>query len=166
MFDRPNLTQTVRISQLGEFMSRHFVDVFGVLLNLPATLSEKTQLPIFPQRISGLVGFAGETVAGTIGVHFSESFARCATAAMLGLKPDDLISPVEVNDVVGEVANMLTGGVKSFLNEAGVACAMSVPAIIRGTSFTIEAMPGVEREVLIFECAGESVVLEIHLKLI
>lgn len=147
-------------------MSRHLADVFGVLLGLPAALSEKTQVPLFSPQITGLVGFAGESVAGAIYVHFSEPFACCATAAMLGLKPDDLIGPSEVNDVVGEVANALTGGVKAWLGEAGFACAMSAPAIIRGTSFAIERMPEVERELLVFECAGEFVIVEIHLKLV
>src|ERR1017187_4829096 len=105
-------------------MSRHFVDVFGSVLDLPTTLSEKKQLPTFSMRVSGCVGFAGESVAGAIYVHFSESFARSAAVAMLGRSAEDLISPSEVNDVVGEVANLLTGGLKSWLCESGIFCAL------------------------------------------
>ena len=84
--------------------------------------------------------------------------------AMLGRSAEDLISPSEVNDVVGEVANLLTGGLKSWLCESGIFCALSSSAIIRGTSFVIEPNPEAEREVLIFECGGEVVVVEIHMK--
>lgn len=159
------MTKTVRISQLGEYMSQHFLDVFGAMLGLPAIQSEKTQAPPFPARVSGLVGFAGESVAGVMCVHFSEPFARQVTAAMLGLTPDDSTNQAGVNDVVGEVANMLTGGLKSWLCDAGVPCVMSAPAVIRGTSFTIEPMPEMDRETLVFECGQEFIVVEINVKL-
>jgi len=146
-------------------MSRHFVDVFEAMLGMSASVSGKTEAPPFAVRVSGTVGFAAETITGAIYVHFSEPFARRAAMAMLGLSPDNLTSPAEVNDVVGEIANMLMGGLKSWLCDLGVSCAMSAPATIRGTSFVIQPMPNVERQVLIFECDGEFVVVEIHLKL-
>ena len=160
-----NMIQTVRISNFGEYMSRHFVDVFGGVLCLPATLSDKLKAPPMAGRVIGSVGFAGPTVAGAVYVHFSEPFARCATAAMLGLAPEEISSPGEVNGGVGEVANLLTAGLKSWLCEAGVPCAMSAPAIIRGTAYTIEPMPDMERETLVFECGDEFVVVEVHVQL-
>lgn len=160
------MIQTIRKAHLGQFMSRHVVDVFSTMLALDAVLSEKdTELPHFQERVSGSVGFAGENITGAIYVHFSEPLARRATAAMLGLAPEELSGEAEVNDVIGEVANMLTGGLKSWLCDAGAACAMSTPAIIRGTSFAIEAAPDVERECLVFDCSGEQVAIEIHVKL-
>ena len=76
---------------------------------------------------------------------------------MLGLPPEEVTGETEVNDVVGEATNMLTGGLKSWLCDAGAECAVSTPAIIRGTSFAIEAMPDVARELLVFECGGGAV---------
>ena len=160
------MTQTVRISQLGEYISRHFVDVFGSMLGLGAVLSQKTQAQPFSMRVSGAAGFAGESLAGAIYIHLSEPFARRAAMAMLGRSEDDLISPAEVNDAVGEMANLLAGGLKSWLCESGITCAMSASAIIRGTSFVIEPNSDVERERLIFECGEELVTVEIHLKVV
>jgi len=160
-----NMIQTIRLPQLGQFMARHFVDVFGTMLSMQTALSAKQEPPHFHERISGSVGFAGENVNGAIYVHFSEAMARRATSAMLGLTPEDVSGDSEVNDVIGEVANMLTGGLKSWLCDAGAPCAMSTPAIIRGSSFVIEPMPEVEREWLGFECGDERVVVEIHIKL-
>jgi hypothetical protein len=46
-----------------------------------------------------------------------------------------------------------------------VECAVSTPAIIRGTSFDVEPMPDVEREFLVFDCGEERLMVEIHIKL-
>ena len=159
------MTPTVRISQFGEYLSRQVVDVFGTVLSLPSQLSEKSEVTPTSARVSGSVGFAGESVAGTIYIHFSEPFARRATAAMLGLTLDEITGKAEVNGAVGEVANLLTGGLKAWLGQAGVPCAMSAPAIIRGTAYTIEPMPDMERETLVFECGDEFVVVEVHVQL-
>jgi chemotaxis protein CheX len=69
-----------------------------------------------------------------------------------------------VNDVVGEATNMLAGGLKSWLCDAGASCAVSTPAIIRG-AFAVEAMPDVAREFLVFESGADRVIVEIHIKL-
>lgn len=156
------LKPTLQISQLAEYMSRHVVDVFGTLLYLPASLSAKQAAPPLPQRMSSCVGFAGENIAGVVYVHYSEAFTRCATAAMLGLGSDELISQTQINQVIGEVANMLTGGLKAWLGDNDQPCAMSTPTLIRGKAFTLETLPEVEQTTLVFECAGDQVVVEIR----
>ena len=70
----------------------------------------------------------------------------------------------DVNDVVGEATNMLTGGLKSWLCDAGAECAVSTPAIIRGTAFNIESMPDVLRELLVFNCGEDRLIVEVHIK--
>lgn len=159
------MTSTLQISQLGEYMSRHVADVFSTLLYLPASLSEKPAAPHSPVRVSSWVGFAGDKVTGAVFVHYSEPFTRCATAAMLGLGPDEDVTQAQINTVIGEVANMLTGGLKAWLGDTGRRCAMSTPTIIRGKAFSVEPLLDVERETLVFECAGDQVVVEIHAKL-
>ncbi len=146
-------------------MSRHVADVFSTLLYLPATLSPKRELPRFSQRMSSCVGFAGESLAGMVCVHYSESFTRCATAAMLGLGPDETLSQTQINQVIGEVANMLTGGLKAWLGDQDRPCAMTPPTLIRGPAFLFETLPEVEQATLVFDCAGDQVLVEIHLRL-
>jgi len=145
-------------------MTHHLVDVFDTMLALPATLVPNAGLPHFEERMSGSVGFAGDQVTGAVYLHVSAAFANRMAATMLGLQPEENLPENDVNDVVGEFTNMLTGGLKSWLCDAGSACAVSTPAIIRGSAFAIEAMPDVQREFLVFDC-GERVVVEIHIKL-
>jgi len=62
-------------------------------------------------------------------------------------------------------ANMLTGGLKSWLCDSGSGCAISTPAIIRGNSFAVEPLPGITCERLVFKCGEHYIAVEIHIKL-
>jgi len=146
-------------------MTRHLVDVFETMVSMQASLQPMADIPLFESRVTGSVGFAGANVTGAVYLHMSAPFATTFAAAMLGLKPAEISDDNEVNDVIGEAANMVTGGLKSWLCDAGTDCAMSTPAIIRGKSFSIEPAPEVEREWLVFECDKNFIVVEIHIKL-
>lgn len=159
------MSSTVQLTNVREFMIRHLTDVFDTMLSLKAGLAPDNDLPHCDERVSGSVGFAGETVYGAVYLHLSAPFAVQITSAMLGLPVEEITGETEVNDVVGEVSNMLTGGLKSWLCDAGALCAVSTPAIIRGRSFAVEPMPDVERELLVFACGAERVVVEIHIKI-
>jgi chemotaxis protein CheX len=158
------MTQTVQIPNICEFMTRHLVDVFETMLAMKAVGVPCEGVPLFDERVTGCVGFAGEHINGAVYLHLAAPFATQAAAAMLGLVPGDL-GEAEVNDVVGEVTNMLTGGLKSWLCDSGAECAVSTPAIIRGSAFAIEPVPEVAREWLIFNCDASRIVVEIHVKL-
>lgn len=159
------MNQTLDLLNVCEFMKRHLVDVFETMLQMQPVLATEAPTPPFPDRVSGSVGFAGENVNGAIYLHLSTGFATRLACTMLGLKPEE-IGEADINDVVGEVANMLTGGLKSWLCDAGAPCAVSTPAIIRGTAFAIEPMPDVEHACLPFHCDKETVLVEIHVKFI
>ena len=159
------MTQTLQLPNVCDFMTRHLVDVFETMLSMPVALQPGVLMPHFDSRVTGSVGFAGEKVTGAIYLHMSAPFAKIVAAAMLGLKPEEISDETEVNDVVGEATNMVTGGLKSWLCDSGAECAMSTPAIIRGVSFAIEPMPDVSRECLVFAHEQNFVVVEIHIKL-
>ena len=158
------MSQTVQITQVREFMMHHLVDVFDTMLSMKAVLLPNAAEPVFSERVSGAVGFGGDTVTGAVYLHLPTPLANQVTAAMLGLPPEEIPGDTEVNDVVGEATNMLTGGLKSLLCDSGADCAMSTPAIIRGTSFAVEPMADVQRECLVFSCGGEHLSIEIHIK--
>lgn len=158
------MSETLEIANVCDFMKTHLVDVFDTMLATKATLVENISAPDFPERVSGSVGFAGETVNGAVYLHLSAGFAKRAAGTMLGLPPEEMNNEAEVNDVVGEVTNMVAGGLKSWLCDAGASCAMSTPAIIRGTAFVIEPSPSVQRSSQVFDCGDERVLVEIHIK--
>ena len=145
-------------------MSQHLVDVFSTMLAMEAIPASDTQLPDFADRVTGSVGFGGDAVNGIVYLHLSATAANRMAAAMLGLGPEEVPSEADVNDAIGEVTNMLTGGLKSALCDAGAPCAVSTPAIIRGTCFQIEPAPGLERLWLTFDFGSDRTAVEIHLR--
>jgi CheY-specific phosphatase CheX len=158
------MSRTVQTPNIREFMSRHLVDVFETMLSMKAVMLAGGSEPSFEERVTGCVAFAGEHINGAVYLHLGSPFAARIAAAMLGLDPAEL-GDAEVNDVVGEVANMLTGGLKSWLCDSGAECAVSTPAIIRGSAYVIEASQEVERDWLIFECGPDRIAVEIHVKI-
>jgi chemotaxis protein CheX len=149
---------------INQFLTTHLIDVFETMLSLQVEPLPEAPVPHFAERVTGSVGFAGEAVTGAVYLHLSSEFARRVAATMLGLLPGEISGDAEINDVVGECTNMLAGGFKSSLCDAGSPCAMSTPAIIRGRSFEIAAMPEVQREVIVFACGNDRVIVEIHIK--
>ena len=158
------MNQTLQNLNIQEFMTKHLVEVFETMLSMKAVPCMKFDPPHFSSRVSGSVGFGGEAVTGAVYLHLSAAFATKVASTMLGLKPEELGGENDVNDVVGEVTNMLAGGLKSALCDAGAPCAVSTPAIIRGTSFIIESLPEVKQLFLLFDCEGERVFVEVHIK--
>ena len=156
--------KTAPTLDIRHFLNGHLVDVFETMLAMKANPVSEGSLPDFASRTTGSVGFAGDTVTGAVYFHLSADFANQIAAAMLGVPPEENLGEHEVNDVVGECTNMLAGGLKSALCDKGHECAVSTPAIIRGTSFNIESLPDVRQEMLIYECNGARFAVEVHIK--
>jgi chemotaxis protein CheX len=103
-------------------------------------------------------------VTGSVYLHVTAAFSVQATATMLGMAPEEIKGTAEINDVIGEVTNMLAGGLKSWLCDSGAACALTTPAVIRGTSFEINPKPGVQIILLGFDSGEHKGLVEIHIK--
>jgi len=158
------MNQTIELSSASEFMTQHVVSVFDTMLSLRATVSTKAGLPLSAERVTGTAGFGGDNVNGLLYLHLSAATAARLASAMLRM-PSEEIPENEINDVVGEVTNMLIGGLKSWLTNCGAPCAMSTPAIIRGTCYTIETSSDVKSGVSVFESEAGIVAVEIHIRL-
>jgi len=153
-----------RIADACEFMNRHVATVCETMLSLPVAPVPKPPTVILEERVSGTAGFGGEGVRGVLYLHLSTTTANRFAAIMLGLAPDVVSSDRDVNDVIGEMTNMLAGGLKSWLTDSGSPCAISTPGIIRGNSYLIEAPPEVECRTLVFQCDAGLVEVEIQIQ--
>ena len=154
----------VELPDVLEFMAGHLDEVFSTMLSLETLPVQTTELPKFKDRLTSSVGFGGDTVNGVVYLHLSAGFANRVAGAMLGLPPEDPLSEMDVNDAIGEVTNMLAGGLKSAFCDAGATCALCPPAIIRGTAFEVQPAPGLQRLFLVFDCIPERAAVEIHLR--
>jgi CheY-specific phosphatase CheX len=86
--------------------------------------------------INGSIGFGGK-MTGTLFFSAPMNVAEKMANILLGGLCD--VGARETCDVVGEVTNMLAGGCKSRLCDAGITVVMSIPNIIRGQSLKVSS---------------------------
>ncbi len=110
--------------------------------------------------ISGIVGFAGRA-KGMLAVHTPEVVAMAITGGFLGMEVTEINA--EVKDAIGELANMLAGTVKLSLAENSSEIRLSIPSVICGDSYTVNA-PAEGRGLVIPFCLPEGkFYVEFHL---
>lgn len=146
---------------LGGLVERVVPEVFRTMLSMEVEKSGREGER--GECVSGTIGIEGDGLSGAVYLHFTAALARKAAAAMVGFAETEVDALME-NDVTSELTNMIGGGIKSALCDAGQACAMSTPSIVRGPAFAVELPPGTQCEKFVFESRGETLAVEIHLK--
>ena len=131
--------EKIRITAVEKAIHKATIDTFSTMLSIDlAKVGKKTDPGLNDSRFVASVHFAGEVVA-TLSIHISHEFANIATANMLGLEEGESIGEEEIKDVLGELANIISGNLKSDFLDAELACVISTPSITRGSIFTIES---------------------------
>ena len=149
---------------LKSFVAHAVSEVFSTMLSLevePDVLNG--QSPPEGNRIVGSVSFAGE-VMGSISIQVTDAFGRLIAAAMLGMEEAEIEGTDEVNDVIGEMSNMIGGGLKSHLCDSGFPCDLSIPSITTGSDFKIESRSWLRHEKFAFKCNRHIAVVEAFIK--
>jgi chemotaxis protein CheX len=83
-----------------------------------------------------MVGLAG-TYTGILSIHCPQTFALRITSSMLGMDVTEMGE--DVNDALGELANMLGGYVKQTLSKGGLDINLSIPTVISGEEYTVNS---------------------------
>lgn len=126
-------------------MNVEFINPFiSSLKNVLLTMAQTELKPGKPQKkrdskaqgdVSGLIGMVGNDLKGSLSITFDESLAIELMYKMVGEKPTSLDD--EVQDMVGEVVNMVCGGAKNILAEKGHDFGMATPIVVSGRNHTI-----------------------------
>ncbi|MDD2557234.1 MAG: chemotaxis protein CheX [Desulfuromonadaceae bacterium] len=113
--------------------------VFDTMLMLPVTsgvaLPDKVYL--FNDSISGMLGFSGD-VQGMLTIHCPQQIAFCITGQLLGMEVDGMDE--DVKDTIGEMANMILGGIKDAFLERGTDISLAVPTVMSGRSYRVKTV--------------------------
>jgi chemotaxis protein CheX len=153
------------IDELEELLKTAVGEVFRTMLNFDTrSIPFEVDTTSNEAHIAGSVGFIG-VMTGVVYIYSTAAFARTMTGKMLGMPEQEVEGDEMVNDAVGELANMIVGSLKSNLVERGLACVLTIPSIVRGSNFTIEATSSTTRRVLCFRCDDDrNLVVEILIK--
>ena len=98
-------------------------------------------------NLTSFIGLAGD-LKGMLAVHCSADAARGITGAMLGMEVKDLDE--DVKDAIGEIANMVAGGLKVALAADNIHTELAIPTTILGTAVRTSGQSGISRFIIPF----------------
>ena len=111
--------------------------------------------------ITGILGFSGGR-RGSLLVTFPQTISLKAVGGMLGMEFTEIDS--DVTDGVGELVNMIAGGIKTKLQAKGTDFQLSIPNTIVGPSHHITAPGSTTRTRIDFETDLGNFFIEVYLK--
>jgi len=150
---------------LKGFCANSTRSVFHTMLSMAVSAAEADpSMELSGSKVVGCVSFTGDVI-GNICVHVSKEFGRVMAAAMMGMEVDE-IEDDEINDVIGEVSNMVGGDMKSKLCDAGFPCVLSIPNVTSGRDFKIESKGWMRHEKIAFQHQEELSMVEVFIKFI
>ena len=138
-------------------------EIFTSMVMMEVSVREETQPEAHPliDSISGVIGLAG-THKGVLAIHLPHRVAIAITGSFLGMDVEEINSDVE--DAVGELANMLGGNVKSILSEKGRDIDLSLPTTISGKEYDYQTNKDAEKIIIPFQCATGRFTIELQLE--
>lgn len=138
-------------------------EVFGTMVMLELEDSYPLREPVtkFHCSVTGMVGLAG-TYTGILSIHCPKPLALRITSNMLGMDVSEVGE--DVNDALGEIANMLGGYVKQILSKGGLDINLSIPTVISGEEYTVNSMSDDNCVIIPFSNSGERFLVALKLR--
>lgn len=156
------ITEEELIKQIHLDIQGIFSSMVGIddLLHIPLKVDTQTH---FSDSITAMVGFAG-LYNGLLCVHVPQSLALTFTSNMLGMDVTEICD--DVNDALGEIANMIGGSFKHHLSKDGHEVKLSTPSVVAGKDYMISSGIADDTLSLLFDTNDEwfmvSIVIEME----
>ena len=111
-------------------------EIFESMIMVDVTPGEALTEPVskFKCSLSAMVGFAGFK-QGNLAIHATDKVAKGLTGDFLGMEVDEINE--DVQDAMGELANMLAGSLKPFISSDGGKVELSLPSVVHGEEYTL-----------------------------
>ena len=114
--------------------------------------------------ISGIIGFAGEKLVGSVALSLPANSAKIVYQKMVGEEVSDLNS--EVQDSIGELVNIIAGNGKTALSAIGLHFDITIPSVIVGDKHVISYKADEPILVMPFAIDDHPFALELLLKIL
>jgi len=137
-------------------------DLFTTMMGLTIVAEEITEdQGVIEKDITGMIGIVGD-YKGVMTVYFPEAVAFFCISAMLGMEVTEL--DADTKDAIGEITNMIIGGAKNFIYEAGIKCEITTPTVVVGKDYQVYSGAGVKKIVIPFSCDAGHFYIDFFLK--
>ncbi|MDD2852130.1 MAG: chemotaxis protein CheX [Desulfuromonadaceae bacterium] len=146
-----HMTEDELVASLIKDVQDVFINMVGVedLMHLPIQIDITTH---FKECLTAMVGLAG-TYNGLVSVHVPWPLSIKFTSLMLGMEVTEIDD--DVNDAMGEIANMIAGSFKQHLSKGGSDIQLSTPSVVNGTDYMVSSGGDLENITLKFATDDE-----------
>ena len=150
-------------SEINDKLIESTIEIFTGMVMMEITVAGEPMSKLGPlqQSITGMVGLAG-THKGVLAVHFPNQVAMEVTGSFLGMEVDEINA--DVQDAIGEIANMLGGNLKTILSDRGKDIQLSLPSTISGDQYSFSSQVDVDQVILPFQAPGGVFYVEVELE--
>jgi flagellar motor switch protein FliN len=124
--------------------------------SVPATNSETVRSVVS-------TSFIGD-ITGMVNIHAMDPLPHEMTANLLGVESTKIQGEKEINDMFGELGNIVASNIKSTLTDAGFNSALAIPFLITGSDFTVDPLTMGKFDRFDFRCGEHLVCAEIGVK--
>lgn len=98
-------------------------------------------------HVSAMIGLTG-SFSAMLGIHCPETVGLAISGAMLGMEIEEV--DADVKDALGEIANMVAGGLKEKFAAENIGLELAIPTAISGKSYTIASSARSHRVIIPF----------------
>lgn len=130
--------------------------IWSATLGLELTEPGASVAPPSEHTLCGCINLSGAWV-GLATVSVSESLARRVTSNMFDA-PAEGLTMEELHDALGEIANMIGGGVKGLLPGP---IQLSLPSVVSGVNISLSSPGGVVVSEVKLQSNGSSIVVQV-----
>ena len=99
-------------------------------------------------HVSAMIGLSGD-INAILGIHCPAVVGMAIGGAMLGMELEEVDE--DTKDALGEIANMLAGGLKETFAAEKIDILLAIPTTISGNSYKVSAPTGSNRIIIPFD---------------
>lgn len=150
-------------AEISDKLIESTIEIFTgmVMMDISVAGEPMDQLGPLKQSITGMVGLAG-THKGLLAVHLSRQIALDVTSNFLGMDVVEINE--DVQDAIGEIANMLGGNLKTILSDRGKDIQLSLPSTISGDEYNFSSQAEAEQLILPFQAPSGLFFVQVELE--
>ena len=113
-------------------------------------------------HVSSMIGLSGDFTS-MLSIHCPGSVGQAITGEMLGMEVEEVND--DVKDTLGEISNMLAGGIKEAFAAENISLELSIPTTVSGKSYTVSSPTKSNRVVIPFDVESGRFFVEIKYSL-
>jgi chemotaxis protein CheX len=132
----------VSMQELETGLERALKEITTTMLNCDSDIIPLDQVEKHPPGLSAVVGFGGK-ISGFVAIHLSPHSACTLASCLIGMEfegMDDMVA-----DAIGEIVNMLAGGLKKSVSKDEDLFKISVPSIVYGDEYSTHTPKSAEQ---------------------